>query len=363
MIPFLVSSAIGFTVYQFVAWAFISDDGRFFRLGDSVVNLSASAAKGLRRFLAVLLIGLALFLAIWLHRPFSEVRGAAILGLFYGPLLAIWINTLIAKPSEDSPSIAQYVAGAGLVLLFLVGSVGDPVGELIQRYAQRISKISVGGAELSFSEKTPDALGGSLSLSGIAPTYASSTGAIGLDYLGRLARMIERDIEYLTLFKENEIRREKAKRNITDTVGSAEFNASIDKQEKEMEQVIDTLRNAKLFAEATIEKPASCLVGWYTATGDADAINRHIAGLAEIFKRLPAIETGHPVDRLARELITRSFFIAHDAVISVPSYLLADKCDDVLEQFCPEAFTIGFEQTFNDLGKVFYKTRKKTQSG
>jgi hypothetical protein len=82
------------------------------------------------------------------------------------------------------------------------------------------------------------------------------------------------------------------------------------------------------------------LVGWYSKTGDAESINRHIAGFANIFKRLPTIESGEPVDQLAEEFIKRSFLIAADAIASVPSYILADKCDDILEQFCPKRLLI-----------------------
>ena len=152
MVSFLISSAIGFTIYQLAAWALLSEDRLFFRVGNSVINLAPEAATWLRRLLVVLLVGVGLTLVIWLHRPFAfpddALGGAVILGFFYGPLLAIWINTLLAKPSKESPSIGQYVAGAGLALLFLVGSVGDQMGALILGYARQISKISFGGAEL-----------------------------------------------------------------------------------------------------------------------------------------------------------------------------------------------------------------------
>ena len=354
MVSFLISSAIGFTIYQLAAWALLSEDRLFFRVGNSVINLAPEAATWLRRLLVVLLVGVGLTLVIWLHRPFAfpddALGGAVILGFFYGPLLAIWINTLLAKPSKESPSIGQYVAGAGLALLFLVGSVGDQMGALILGYARQISKISFGGAELSFTQKSSEAstLGGPLSLSGNPPTYASSSGAIGLDYLGSLASMIERDIEYLKLFKKIELPEVQSKRSISGAVNKSQ--EEIVERTQKIDGVLAVLGVAKSFAANTIEKPSACLVGWYSKTGDAESINRHIAGFANIFKRLPTIESGEPVDQLAEEFIKRSFLIAADAIASVPSYILADKCDDILEQFCPEAFTYTTQEKLDDLG-------------
>ena len=206
MLPFLISSAIGFTVYQLAARALVSRDGSSLDFGDSSLQLSPNAATWLRRTIAVLLIGFGLWLIFWLHRPFGlrgeNLGGPVLLGLVYGPFLAIWINSLVATPPDEGPSTGQYIAGAGLALFFLVGSVGNSAEQLIKEYARKINKISIGGAELSFAQKNSDkgSLGGSLSLSGVTPTYASSTGAIGLDYLDGLANMIKRDIEYLEVF-------------------------------------------------------------------------------------------------------------------------------------------------------------------
>jgi hypothetical protein len=239
MAPFLISSAIGFTVYQLAAWALVSHDRSNWSFGDSSLELSRSATTWLRRTVAVLLIGVGLWLVTWLHRPFGlrgeHLSGAVLLGFIYGPLLAMWINTLVATPPEDGPSKGQYAAGAGLALLFLVGSVGESTDQLIKEYARRINKISVGGAELSFAQKNSDkgSLGGSLSLSGTTPAYASSTGAIGLDYLDGLAKMIQRDIEYLEVFGEAELQREKAKRSVVDPVGDQKLAKSIKKRERD----------------------------------------------------------------------------------------------------------------------------------
>ncbi|MGY2902851.1 hypothetical protein [Bradyrhizobium sp. URHC0002] len=365
MVAFLISSAIGFTVYQLVAWALVSRDGSSLNFGDSQLELSPNAATWLRRIVAVVLIGVGLWLIFWLHRLFGlrseSPGGAVLLGFVYGPLLAIWINTLVATPPDDGPSAGQYVAGAGLVLLFLVGSVGESAEQLIKEYARRINKISVGGAELSFVQKNSDkgSLGGSLSLSGITPTYASSTGAVGLDYLDRLAKMIERDIEYLEVFREAELQREKAKRTGADPAADRELAIKIEEKKKETQEVLISLRTAKAFAEMTIKPPAACLVGWYTVTGDVDSINRHMAALANVFKRLPTIESGHPVEQLAEEFIDRSFIIVRDAVASVPSYLLADKCDALLYQFCPSAFRSVSAKKLNDVGLYKEETKRE----
>jgi hypothetical protein len=353
---FLISSALGFAIYQLAVWAFISDDRLFFKIGGSVVNLTPEAATWLRRIFGVLLVGLGLSFGIWLHRPFVSLEdtlgGAVILGFFYGPLLAVWINTLIAKPSDQPLGTGQYVAGAGLALLFLVGSVGNPTGDLIQEYARKINKISFGGAEFSFVQKSSEvsALGGPLSLSGLPPTYASSSGAIGLDYLSKLGSMIHRDIEYLDMFGKIELKQEKSKLSLVDQASDQKLLNEIDSRKKNIKDILGALGKAEVFAEKTIEQPVACLIGWYSTTGDGESINRHIAGLADVFKRLPTIESGQPVNELAEEFVKQSFLIGADAVASVPSALLADKCDDLLEQFCPVAFTRSNVHKLNDVG-------------
>jgi hypothetical protein len=348
---FLIASALGFTVYQLAVWVFISDDRLFFKIGRSVVNLTPEDAAWLRRIFAVLLIGFGLSFGMWLHRPFlspDELRGGAvILGFFYGPLLAIWINTLLAKPVNEPLSIGQNIAGVGLALLFLVGSVGNPTGELIQRYARNINKIGFGGAELVFSQKSAQAnpLGGSLPLSGEPPTFASSTGEIGLAYLDSIDSMI-RDRDYLKLF-----------RSIGESKQSSAGQSSHgrrmleDRKAAGVYYVLSNLLRAGSFAERTIKKPADCMVGWYSVTGDTASINRHLAGFADVFRQLPTVESDHRIDELAKKFVEQSFSIGADAVASIPSALLAEKCDSLLEVFCPDAFTKKNKPRLDYLGR------------
>lgn len=365
MSPFLISSALGFTVYQLTAWALISDDRLFVRFAGFVISWTPEAATWLRRIFGVLLVGLVLSLAFWLHKPFIDLDnalgGTVVFGFFFGPLLAIWTNTLLAKPSGESLSTGQYIAGAGLVLLFLVGSVGSPTGALIQGYARKISKISVGGAELAFSERSSETsrLGGSLPLSGATPTFASTSGAIGLDYLSNLIWMIHRDGEYLRLFAKIELQREEAQPRVVDLDGRQTSQSETDKKKENIKGILSSLDDAQKFAENTIRPPAACLVGWYSVSGDAQSINRHIDSLGDVFKRLPTIELGHPVSELSERFIQQSFLIAVDAVASVPSALLGDKCDDLLEKFCPSAFVREREEYQNDLGSKEVRDNRK----
>jgi hypothetical protein len=341
---FLISSALGFTIYQFVAWAFISDDRSNLRIGKFVVILTPKAVAWFGRMVGVVLIGLILCFGIWLHRPFIDLQetlgGTVILGFFFGPLLAIWTNTLLAKPSGEVLSTGEYVTGAALALLFLVGSVGAPAGDLLREYLHKITKISIGGAELNFTQKSSEAnpLGGSLPLSGTAPTYASSSGAIGLEYLNELGSMIRRDREYLELFGKNEIAEDKSKLPRFDPVEDQKLRNAIKRKQETIEALLAVLHKSEAFVDKTIKRPVACLLKWYLTTGDAESVNRHIAGLADVFKRLPTIESGQPVDELAEEFVRQSFLIAADAVASVPSFMLLSKCDDVLQEFCPSAF-------------------------
>jgi hypothetical protein len=354
---FLIASVLGFAIYQIVVWAFISDDGLLFMIRSSAVNLTPEDAAWLRRILAAALIGAALSAFTWLHLPFISTddlrRGVVVLGFFFGPLLAIWINTLLAKPGDEPLSVGQYVGGIGLVLLFLVGSFGHPIGNLIKKYADRINKIGIGGAELVFTQKPADMnpLGGSLPLSGVAPTYASSTGAIGLDYLYRLDSMIERDRQYLVLFREMERRQDQAPRSFVDQAASDRFAQENQKKSAAADLLLGHLDEAKSFAEKTIKKPADCMIGWYSITGDTAPINRHLASFADIFRQLPTIESEPMISELAGDFVKESFLVGDEAVASVPSAFLADKCDDLLQQFCPDAFSNGNKPGLDYIGR------------
>ncbi|WLA39701.1 hypothetical protein QNJ95_43850 [Bradyrhizobium elkanii] len=121
------------------------------------------------------------------------------------------------------------------------------------------------------------------------------------------------------------------------------------------------MKSAKAFAEKTIKPATTCLVGWYSITNDAASINRHMAGLADLFKRLPTLELGQRVNPLATEFVRQLFSIAQEAVNSVPRYVLADKCDDLLVQFCPEAFIEVSEQSLDDLGRKRPETKRRQQ--
>jgi hypothetical protein len=357
--PFLISSAFGFAVYELAVWVFVSDDRLFWKFGGSVVHLTPETATWLRRGLAVLLVGLTLSLGLLFHKPFlvreGVLSGEVILGFFYGPLLAVWINSLIAKPSTEAVGAGQYVAGVGLALLFLVGSVGSQTGDLIQEYAKKVSKIAIGGTEVTF-DRSPSSdsnlLSGSLPLSGDPTTYASSSGAIGLEYLSQLHMMIDRDIKYLKIFAEIELDKDESRlKHVRRDADRLQMSAEIDDKKMKIAAVLAALDKAELFANETIKRPAACLVGWYSVTGDSGAVNKHLAKLADVFKRLPATESGQPVDELATEFVEVSFGIAADAVSSVPGLWLGDRCDDLLEQFCPKAFSHAKERALNDVGQ------------
>ena len=149
---------------------------------------------------------------------------------------------------------------------------------------------------------------------------------------------------------EAELQRQKAKRSSADPEADRLLVGKIEEKKTEIHAVLGRLRRAKSFAEMTIKPSTACLVGWYSATSDADTINRHMAALADVFKRLPMIESGHPVERVAEEFINRSFYIVRDAVASVPGYLLTNSCDALLYQFCPTVFRSVAARKLNDLG-------------
>jgi hypothetical protein len=348
---FLLSGTLGFIVYQCLAWANVPAGKPGFYVGGSKVEFSAEAAtwarRGLRLAIAVLILGA----IILMNRPFiapdvvakSEV--AIMMGAFWGPLFAIWINAVIANAPGANLTRGQFVAGIGLALIFLIGSVGNETGSLLREYAKKISNLKIAGAEVSFSDRLRAGSPGA----GAAPPSPGKplvSGSAGLTYFADLDDTIARDTVYLDLFRRLELR------DIADELARL-YKTIDDDHRRRLAEKADltnalwtktqaTLQTAKNFAINTVIKPANCLVGWYEVTGDSDSANRHLASYGDLFRRLQAVDlkqhddSEQQIKQIAVGLLRTSINIGSDALVSIPGYLGRDKCNDLLGLFCPD---------------------------
>ena len=346
MTAFLLSGTLGFIVYQCLAWANVPRGKPSFDIGPININYTASAAawarRGLRLIIAVLILGV----IILLNRPFlvsdavSKSEIATLLGAFWGPLFGIWINAVIANAAGSNLTRGQFVAGIGLSLVFLIGSVGNETGSLLKEYAKKVSNLKFAGAELSFSDRSRAGSPGAGAAP--APGKALVSGSAGLTYLAGLDEMIGRDEKYLDLFRRLELRNfnDEIKR-LEQTIDGArrqQLTEMIESSNAQWEKTHSTLDTAKAFARA-ITKPLNCLVGWYEVTGDAVSINRHLASYGDLFRRVQAIDSKQQIDDIANGFVRVLILIGSDVVASVPSALIGNRCNKLLEQFCTTDLT------------------------
>jgi hypothetical protein len=342
MTAFLLSGTLGFIIYQCLAWANVPRGRPSFDIGHIKIRFTSSAAVWARRTLRLVIAILILGVIMLLNRPLlasdavSKSEVAILLGAFWGPLFGIWINAVIANSAGANLTRGQFVAGIGLALVFLIGSVGNETGSLLREYARKLSNLKIAGAELSFSDRSKAGSPGS----GAVPSPGKElvSGSAGLTYLAGLDDMIGRDEKYLDLFRRIELKEMNDElRRLQQAVGGSrpqqlsETGASSDARWEGLRNRLDT---AKAFAQA-ITKPLNCLVGWYEVTGDAVSINRHLASYGDLFRRVQAIDSKQQIDDIANGFVRVLITMAMDVVASVPSPLIGDRCNKLLEQFCP----------------------------
>ena len=212
MVYFLVSSAISFLIFEFVALATPTPfrDGWSFTWGQEfTIRVSPTFASTLRLFLIVLIVLLVAMTAILVHDLFTESRLAVfrvnevsiIVGFIFGIVLAIWINAVF-RSDPSVKDIRQTVLVFCLVLLFLVGSFGQDVGHLLQNAASRLTTFSAGGVSLTLNavsnQRTGAFIGSSFFGAGTGRYHVLSPG-FGVGFLAQVEEIMERDCETVNL--------------------------------------------------------------------------------------------------------------------------------------------------------------------
>jgi hypothetical protein len=342
MTAFLLSGMLSFIVYQCLAWAHVPRGKPSLNIGQVKVEFSASAAiwarRSLRLVIAVLILGALFLLDQPLLAPGAVAKSqvALLLGAFWGPLFAIWINAVIANAAGANLTRGQFIAGIGLALLFLIGSFGNETGSVLKQYARKINNLKFAGAEVSFSDKSKAGSPGAGAVA--SPGKPLVSGSAGLTYFAGLGDMIGRDENYLDLLRRLELAdlTQEQSAATTDDTRRRQLNELITLNQTQWEKTRVTLETARNFANQTVTKPLNCLLGWYEVTGDAGSINGHLASYGHLFQRIQAIDTRQQVDDIADGLVRVSAQIGVDMASSVPAALIGDRCNPLIAQFCPD---------------------------
>lgn len=324
MTAFVLSAAVAFALYQLLAFAGVPrTSSREFSIGGLDISPSPGAARVVATIVRIAIVLAILVAILYVHdwpSPLDAITANKInivFGFLFGPLLAIWVNSVaVHNPTKDLTR-GHIVAAIGLVLLFLIGAVGDETAKLIRQYANHLKSAKFGGVELTFGDQKragSDRLG-STSIAGHPATFQGG-GSSGLAYLSLLAAMINRDESYLKLL-----------------FSPKDFDA----------KRID-LSAAKSFTEQGITTSMTCLGSWLENTADATLVNKHLALYVDTFRQLETLSRQQKESYWEQRLLdisktfTRnSMMMARDIVASTALPDVLKACQGLLNRYCPPA--------------------------
>ena len=101
MQPFVLSALLSFAIYQLMAYIEILPFRGWLRVGSININFDPRAARWVKRSLLALITLAIVFGMLFVHERLSPLdaisrnRTNIVLGFLFGPLFAIWLNTVI----------------------------------------------------------------------------------------------------------------------------------------------------------------------------------------------------------------------------------------------------------------------------
>jgi hypothetical protein len=341
MTAFFLAASISFLFYQVLAHSHIPSTNREITVGSVHISFGSGSAPWVRRILRFLIVALVLICTLFLHawiRPwdwFSENRAGIIFGILFGPLFGIWFNAVIAHPAGEGLTWGLIIGGIGLILLFIMGSLGNEFGTVIRGYARNITTVKGAGFELAFEKGRKEAPG----LGALPPpgkTFGAITGSSGLQYLILLDELIERDEKYLQLFEAVESQQLKRQ-----PPGDRQKQA-IATLTQHRGAFSTHLTEAVKFTRLTITPPLTCLAWWHGRTRDSSVTDRHVQVLGDVLRtlQLSDIRNALGVEGLAAadRFVELSLRIASDVVLSSRELDESDEdCDPLIMLLCPDA--------------------------
>jgi hypothetical protein len=330
MTAFILSGAIGFALYQLLAFA-EWPVGRHFL---DPLRLNIVTARTVRRVIVAVIVFVILLAVLTIHRFASPVDALAsyevniIIGFLFGPLLAIWVNSVVVHSGSEDLSRGQILAVLGLAVLFLIGLLGGGEGlNIVKQYSRSISSFKVGVAEVSFS--TNDQTGANKIASkgnnweggnkSDGQSYVGGASA-GLQNLALLDGIIKRDVDYLTQV-------------FTRDVSS---------------MPIDDLNGGKVLAQSAVALPLGCLSAWFGQTADSGLVEKYLAIYGDAFRRLEALngragasrtidpgELEANLNELSSDFVHNGLRMAVDIAQSTSSPDVSKACKSWFDIYCP----------------------------
>jgi len=196
-----------------------------------------------------------------------------------------------------------------------MGSFGNEIGDLIQRYARSIKELKLAGAEFSFTERSQqqgDPALGSTPLAGNARAYLSPGGSSGLQYLSHMDEIIYRDVGYINLFSPSEV------------------------------SLVSVLRDAQNFAGKKITPPFKCLAGWLSIATDTTVVNQLLESFNESFRKWEVADSVELRSEVGKDFVRSSLRTALEVVTSKNNTDVWNNCHDLLTQLCPNEISAQF---------------------
>jgi hypothetical protein len=310
MQPFVLSALLSFAIYQLMAYIEILPFRGWLRVGSININFDPRAARWVKRSLLALITLAIVFGMLFVHERLSPLdaisrnRTNIVLGFLFGPLFAIWLNTVINHPPGQPLSRGLVLGGVGLIAFCLIGSAGDQTGKLFEKIGRKISGVKGFGLEVSLSEsqRKNDPSQGALPLAG----SSSQSKSTGLGYASQLDIIIERDKEY-----------------VKDLFGKTDENS------------LAGLDRARELAAFAITPPMKCLAGWLEANSDDTYVNERLSPFVSAFRRMPTLDDEPRRKEVSAAFVQNLVSMASDVEAFGATKEVQKACAPLLRIFCP----------------------------
>jgi hypothetical protein len=325
MQPFVFSAVLTFLIYQCLVYVDIPPRRGWFRIGNINVNFDAASAKWAQRTLIVLITLAVVFGVLFLHEflspvdPISRDKTNIVLGFLFGPLFAIWLNSVFSYPPGQPLSRGLMIGGVGLILFCLIGSAGNQTGKLLQQLSRKISGVKGLGVEVSLSESSRkrDSSQGATSLAGSqgSPNFASSSGSAGLEYVSQLDGIVRRDKKYLKeLFDQADV------------------------------SLSDQLDRAEDLAKLAVMPPMKCLAAWLETNADATYVNDRLGLFVIAFRQVSTLNSDQRRTDVSRTFVRNLAVIASDVEGFGAPPAVESACAPLSQIFCSSFIEIGSDK-------------------
>jgi hypothetical protein len=321
MQPFVLSALLSFAIYQFMAYVEIPPFRGWLRIGSVNVNFGPAAARWAKRVLIAAITLVIVFGVLFVHERLSPLdaisrnRTNIVLGFLFGPLFAIWLNSVFNHPPGQPLSRGLVVGGIGLILFCLIGSAGSQTGKLLEQIGKKISGVKGLGLEVSLSEpqRKKDPSQGALQLAGkSSSSFESNSGSAGLGYVSQLDDIIRRDREYLKdLFGQTDMR------------------------------LMTHLGHAEELAKFALKPPMKCLAAWLEANADSIYVNERLNLFVDAFRQVSTLDSDERRTEVSRTFVRNLAAMASDVEAYGAPPAVKTACAPLLQIFCGSFITAG----------------------